>query len=131
MMSRLEDYLKENRKQMDEFEPPVGLWARIEKELDQQQRKKTPVVKLRSFISIAAMFIVVLSAGLFFFNKKQRVDISDINPDLARQQISYISLIADKRSELDQIKREEPELYREFSSDINKVEKIISSLKTA
>lgn len=129
-MSRLEEFVKENRRKLDEFEAPVNLWDKIEEELD----KKSPtakIINLRLVMSIAATLLITLVAGLIFFqhSQKQKIDLSAINSDLARQQVQYISLIEDKQDELSQIKKEEPELYKEFSADVKKVEQNYLQLK--
>ncbi|HCN82932.1 MAG TPA: hypothetical protein DIT07_04830 [Sphingobacteriaceae bacterium] len=131
-MSRLEDFVKTNRKKMDEFEAPVNLWDKIEEQLDKKPAK-VKVIKLRLFISIAAIVLLTLVTGLIFLqqSQKQKIDLSAINSDLARQQVKYISLIEDKQDELSQIKKEEPELYKEFSADVKKVEQNYQQLKSS
>jgi hypothetical protein len=131
-MSRLEEFVRSNRKNLDDFEAPVNLWDRIEKELDKKPAK-TKIINLRLLISIAAMVLITLVAGLIFFqqSQKQKIDLSAINSDLARQQVQYISLIEGKQDELSQIKKQEPELYKEFSSDVRKVEQNYLQLKNS
>lgn len=131
-MSRLEDFVKTNRKKMDEFEAPVNLWDKIEEQLDKKPAK-TKVINLRLFISIAAILLVTIVTGLIFLQQpqKQKIDLDAINSDLARQQVQYISLIEGKQDELSQIKKEEPELYKEFSADVKKVEQNYLQLKNS
>ena len=37
MKEKLENFIKDNRSDFDQFEPPAGLWDRIEKQLDERQ----------------------------------------------------------------------------------------------
>jgi len=134
MSDRLENFIRNNRKTFDEQEPPIDLWKRIESGLAAHQKrnaKKERVVKLSLLIKAAAVFIAVLTAGviLFQYNKKAAADISNINPQLARKQVYYTALIEEKRNELERIGKEDPELYREFSSEIKKMDESYQKLK--
>lgn len=134
MSDRLENFIRNNRKAFDEQAPPAGLWERIEAGLAEHQKKnprKERVVKLSFLIKAAAVFILVLTAGIILlqYNKKEAADISNINPQLARQQIYYTALIEEKRSELERIGREDPKLYQEFSSEIKKMDESYQKLK--
>lgn len=131
-MSRLEDFVKTNRKKMDDFEVPGNLWDKIEEQLDKKPAK-TKAINLRLFISIAAILLVTVVTGLIFLQQpqKQKIDLSAINSDLAKQQVQYISLIEDKQDELSRIKKEEPELYKEFTADVKKVEQNYLQLKSS
>jgi hypothetical protein len=131
-MRRLEEFIRSNRKKIDEFEPPEQLWEKIETQLNKSQR--TPrVIKLKTFLSIAAILIVVSAAGFVFLkhSQKQSIDLTVINSDLARQQVHYISLIENKQMELSRIKREQPELYKEFSLVMDTVEQNYQQLKNS
>ncbi len=86
--------------------------------------KRQGIVKLSLVLSIAASLLILLSAGLLFFNyqKKEAVDISNISPELASQQVHYASMIEVKRSELKRIEKGDPQLYNEFSTEIKKMD---------
>jgi hypothetical protein len=132
MMSRLEEFIKSNRKKINSFDPPEDLWEKIEKELDKKQVKPR-VIKFRLLMSIAALVLVFLTSGLILYqySQKQQMDMTVINSDLARQQVRYISLIDDKQSELKRIKNEQPELYKEFSLVMDTVEQNYQQLKNS
>jgi septal ring factor EnvC (AmiA/AmiB activator) len=135
MSERLENFIRNNRKQFDEFEAPADLWAKIDSDLDAQAKskplKKERVVKLGFVLKIAATFILVCGAALMYwgYKKSTTIDISEINPQLARQQFHYASLIHEKRKELKQIKKQDPQLYQEFSSEIKKMDENYKKLK--
>ncbi|MXV49972.1 hypothetical protein GS399_03235 [Pedobacter sp. HMF7647] len=134
MSDRLESFIKKNRRELDEFEPPADLWNKIEKKLDEQKAsaKKNKVVRLSFVLSIAASLLIAITAGILFFNyqKKEAADISNISPGLAKQQVHYASMIETKRNELKQIEKENPQLYSEFSSEIKKMELNYQRLKS-
>ena len=134
MKNRLESFIRDNKKEFDQFEVPAALWDKIEKQIDTKQQakpKKERVVKLSFLLKMAASVIVVLSAGLWFYQyqAKQATDLSNINPQLAQQQVHYASMIEIKRSELKRIEKEEPQLYKEFSSEIRKMDNSYQKLK--
>ncbi|MDF3077746.1 MAG: hypothetical protein K0S09_1635 [Sphingobacteriaceae bacterium] len=135
MSDRLENFVRGHRRDFDEFEPPMNLWDRIEEQLDQEKTvapRQPRVVKLSVVLSIAATLLVVLSAGIVFikYQKTQAVNISNINPELADQQVHYASMIETKRSELKQIEKQDPQLYNEFASEIKKMEVSYQKLKS-
>ena len=139
MKDRLENFIRENKKDFDQFEPPADLWVKIEKQLDGGQItslrplviKKVRVVRLNFLLKMAASVLVVLCAGLWFYQYqiKQSSDLSNIDPQLAKQQVHYATLIEIKRSELKRIEKEEPLLYQEFSSEIRKMDESYQRLK--
>lgn len=136
MKDRLEDFVRVNKKSFDQLEPPANLWERIEKELDERHiskngAKKERVIRLSILYRSAAVLIPVLFAGLWFYQYqlKQAVDLSNINPQLAKQQVHYASMIELKRTELKHIEKDEPQLYREFSSEIMKMEESYKKLQ--
>ena len=139
MKDRLENYIRDNKKDFDQFEPPAFLWERIEKQLDEKQisprqasaTKKERMVRLSFLLKMAASVIIVLSVGLWFYQYqyKQSSDLSNIDPQLAKQQIHYATLIEIKRSELKRVEKEEPALYQEFSAEIRKMDESYQKLK--
>ncbi|WP_207424569.1 hypothetical protein [Desertivirga brevis] len=137
---RLEQFIRDNRKEFDEFEPSSDLWSRIEKGLDQaekKQPKRDKVVKLKIVLRIAAMFLMFCTFGILYIRHQMKapIDIASIDPELAKQQSHYVSVIEFKREELVQIRNQEPELYQEFSAELEKLQtnykKLQKDLKTS
>lgn len=134
MEERLEDFIRENKKDFDQKDPPAGLWEKIEHELDEKQKlqpRNGKVVRLNFLLAMAASLILIVAAGLFFwqYQYNQVTDLANIDPGLAQQQIHYSSVIESKRSELKQIEKKEPRLYQEFSSEIRKMDESYQRLK--
>ena len=139
MKERLESFVRDNKKDFDQFEPPAGLWNRIEKQLDEKKIgmqvengvQKEKVVRVSFLLKVAATIIPLLFAGLWFYQYqvRQSTELSNIDPQLAKQQIHYASLIELKRTELKRIEKEEPQLYQEFSSEIKKMDASYQKLK--
>ncbi len=139
MKEKLENFIKDNRNDFDQFEPPADLWAKIEKQLDERQigisqnktEKRERVVRLSFLLKLAASIIPILFAGIWFYQYQFRQSsyLSNIDPQLAQQQVHYASLIEVKRSELKRIEKEEPQLYQEFSEEIKKMDVNFQKLK--
>lgn len=138
MKDRLEDFIRGNKKEFDQFEPPAAIWDKIEQQLDEKptiysaEEKKEKVVRLSFLLKVAATIIIVLGVGLwgYQYQKAEFSDLSNIDPQLAKQQVHYASLIEGKRIELKQIEKEEPQLYSEFSSEIRKMDVSYQKLKS-
>lgn len=139
MNDRLENFIKDNRKEFDQYDTPPALWEKIEKRLDEDQIKSSTqgvrqekVVRLSTLLKIAATIFIVLSVGLwgYQYQKKESSDLSNIDPQLAKQQIHYASLIESKRNELKQIEKDEPQLYSEFSAEIRTMDANYQKLKS-
>lgn len=134
MSDRLENFIRENKKEFDRFDPPTEIWERIEKQLDDRQLrpvKKQAQVRWSFLLKIAASVAVVLCLGLwaYQYQREGSSDLNKIDPQLARQQLHYAALIEIKRSELKQIEKEEPGLYSEFSAEIRKMDESYQKLR--
>lgn len=134
MEERLEDFIRKNKKEFDQNQPPEGLWEKIEKGLNEKryiQPVAVKVVRLNFLLALAASLILIVAAGLFFwkFQYDQVTDLANINPVLAKQQLHYWSVIESKRTELKQIEKAEPRLYQEFSYEIVKMDESYQRLK--
>lgn len=137
MSNRLEHFIKDNKKEFDLFEPPIDLWDRIDSQLEETKkaaRRPEKVIRLSMLLRVAASLILVMSLGILLWNYRQDtpegVNLSNIDPQMARQQIQYASLIEIKRSELKRIEKEEPELYKTFSAELKKMDASYEKLKS-
>jgi hypothetical protein len=135
MSKRLEDFIKANKEGFDEFEPGADLWSRIEKQLPPEAPKKreTKTFSLGFVLRVAATVIVLMGVSFVIFlrsTQDKMVDYAAINPEYAKQQVHYTSLIETKRSELKAVAQSNPELYREFSSEIAKMDSTYNKLNT-
>ncbi|SEA95460.1 hypothetical protein [Pedobacter hartonius] len=118
MNTKIEDFIKENKKEFDTDRPSANLWDKIEQELVKKNKKKK--FDIRLWMSIAASVIVLL--GLIFISefpiKKNKLSIADVNPAYATRQVKFVSLIEEKRDSLQIFAEASPELYKKFSADL-------------
>ena len=139
MSKRLEDFISKNKEAFDDLEPGADVWNYISKELDawedsQPKKREAKTFSLGFVLRVAAMVIVVMGIGFGVYLKSQKtnegVDLAAINPAYAKQQIHYASLIETKRAELKIIAKFDPELYREFSGEITRMQTTYKKLNT-
>jgi len=72
-----------------------------------------------------------ISFVVFFKSvENKKVDYAAINPEYAKQQMRYASLVETKRTELKQIARSAPQLYKEFSGEIAKMDSTYNKLNS-
>lgn len=136
MNNRLETFVKENRKSFDAMEPPVGLWAKIELELDarenavKQNKKKS--IKLYLWMSAAAAVAVVFVLGWLYAGRLQGNDleIADVNAAYAKKEVHFAGLITEKRDSLAIFAAANPELYKKFTADLAKLDEEYERLKS-
>jgi hypothetical protein len=134
MSKRLEDLIKNNRQEFDDLEPGASLWARIEAELPEQfqeKKKEAKTFSLGFVLRVAATVILVMGAGFFYYLQTRQpanINLAAINPEYAKQQVRYTSLIATKRTELKSIAQTDPQLYNEFIGELAKMDKTYKKL---
>jgi len=137
MSKRLEDFIKNNREEFDDLEPGSGLWDRIEQQLplpgENKIKREARTFTLGFVLRVAAVIVVVMGIGfaLYLHNEhlvKPGVDLAAINPEYARQQVRYASMVETKRTEVKTIAKSDPQLYHEFSAQIDKMDSTYKKL---
>ncbi|MBS7565990.1 hypothetical protein KHS38_16405 [Mucilaginibacter sp. Bleaf8] len=137
MSKRLEDFIKANREEFDDLEPRADLWSRIEAQMPADetvtlQKREAKTFSLGFVLRVAAITIMVMGIGFMFYLRSQKqngVNLAAINPQYAKQQVQYASLIESKRNELKELTKADPQLYREFSSELAKMDSSYTKLK--
>lgn len=121
MNTKIEDFIKENRKAFDTDRPAGLLWEKIAKELEHKKRKKRSGIQL--WIGIAASLAVLLGiTGLFALQEKNgRMSVADVNPAYGHKQVKFCNLIEQKRDSLQIFAAASPELYQKFSLDLQQL----------
>jgi len=142
MSKRLEDFIKNNRNEFDDLEPRDGLWENIEQGLFIHHEQEEKVLELRKqreaktfslgfVLRVAAIVTLVMGISFVFYIKTQKaatVDYAKINPEYAKEQVHYASLVQSKQSELKRLTKTNPELYHEFSAEIAKMDSTYKKL---
>ncbi|MFI5451581.1 hypothetical protein ACHMWN_05430 [Pedobacter sp. UC225_61] len=130
MNNKLEGFVKDNKKAFEVKGPSDQLWQRISAELDKEQQPKKKI-ELYKWLSIAAM--LVISLGIYFtYNYRmanKTIDVADVNPAFGKKEMRFASLIEEKRDSLEIYAKRNPDLYRKFIDDMNKLDNDYEQLK--
>ena len=121
MSIKIEDFIRDHKTEFDQERPSASLWDRIEKELDAQPKKKRFNIQL--WAGIAASLLLVVGAGFIYSLQRERnhVSVADINPAYASKQVKFTSLIEQKKDSLEIFATSNPDLYRKFNADLEKL----------
>lgn len=133
MKDHLEKYIRSNKRAFDAAEPPEHIWMGVEAALNEAagRKKNSNILTIRRFLSLAAVMLLVLTAGIVVYrhNMKATSNYRTIDPILAQQQEAYTAAIESKREQLAITAASNPALYQEFSSELNKMERNYLQLK--
>ena len=130
MNNKLEGFVRDNKKAFEVKGPSNALWSKIEAELD----KKKPAKKtfgLYQWMSVAAMLVLTVGVYFGYQYKKMNTEImvADINPKMGKNEVRFTSLIEEKRDSLQTLAGADPELYKQFTADLSKLDKDYQELK--
>lgn len=130
MNNKLEGFVRDNKKAFEVKGPSDALWNKIEAELD----KKKPAKKtfgLYQWMSVAAMLVLTVGVYFGYQYKKMNTEImvADINPKMGKNEVRFTSLIEEKRDSLQTLAGADPELYKQFTADLSKLDKDYQELK--
>jgi septal ring factor EnvC (AmiA/AmiB activator) len=135
MSKRLEDFIRTNKEEFDDLEPSADLWQKIEKHLPAEgampKKREAKTFSLNFVLRVAASVILVMGICFVLYLRNEKtgtVNYAAINPVYAKQQIQYASQVESKRNELKTIAKSDPELYKEFSSEIAKMDSTYNRL---
>lgn len=150
MSSPLEQFIRDNRDQFDNDEPRPQVWSELEKQLAPPEQKGKVLAMKFLRLGIAAAILVLAGIGVFYLlngNTGKSVPVAqsqdtktspitnenklleEINPGYAKEVYHFTQLIELKQTELKQIEKENPVLYKQFLGDINKLDSSYYALK--
>lgn len=150
MSSPLEKFIRDNREQFDNDEPRPQVWSELEKQLAPPETKGKVLAMKFLRLGIAAAIVVLAGIGVFYLvigpsgesnpvvqsrgtktspltNENKLLE--EINPGYAKEVYHFTQLIELKQTELKQIEKENPVLYKQFLGDINKLDSSYYALK--
>lgn len=141
MSKRFEDFMHNNNEEFNEIEPSADLWGKIEAQLNfldeedkQPKKREAKTFSLGFVLKVAASVIIVMGIGFGVYLQSQKgakgVDLAAINPEYAQQQVHYASLVESKLSQLKTASKNDPQLYKEFSAEIAKMDSTYKKLNS-
>jgi hypothetical protein len=131
-MDKLEEHIRKNRENLDRYSPSSKNWRNIRREI---HKEKNP---LRKWLSIAAMFVVILGTALVFikysgpgkgFMKIEEASKSSQNTQLKETEIYYNNLVNSIYLEAKPLLTANPDVQRELATDISHIDSICSEIK--
>jgi len=142
-MSKLEKFIEHNRDDFDDRSPSDKVWENIEAAVIKKEKKRSVITPFYKW-GIAASILLMISISIFLLvNKNRPAEISTVKnndpvdstvfkvaPEEAPQMVQFAKLIETKQEELKVIAKEQPELYKKFTSDINQLDSSYNTLKT-
>ena len=157
MSSRIEQFMRDHRDEFDNDEPGAPVWDNIKQELKLPAQEEAKVVSIKKSFgmtairwSAAAAILVLAGLGVYHLvnpktptgivdvpknqpaketTPKEEDLLKDINPTYAKEVYHFTQLIELKQSELKQIEKDNPDLYKQFTTDITKLDSSYNSLK--
>lgn len=141
MSKRFEDFMHDNNEEFNEIEPSADLWGKIEAQLnfldqerEQPKKREAKTFSLGFVLKVAASVIIIMGIGFGIYIQSQKgtkgVDLAAINPEYAQQQVRYASLVETKLTELKSASKNDPQLYKEFSAEIAKMDSTYKKLNS-
>ncbi|MGD0753533.1 MAG: hypothetical protein ABR927_00615 [Bacteroidales bacterium] len=133
-MDKLEEHIRQNREDLDRYNPPAGIWRRIRKEL----RKEKSMIRL--WLSVAAMMIVVLGTAVVLFRPVYRWSDSNsrknnyegllqVDPQLKETETYYNNLVNSLYKEATPLLTKNPEIKKELNIDLSHLDSICVDIK--
>ena len=127
-MDRIEKFIKDNRHDLDKYDPSPDIWDRIRKKVG---FKKGSAVK---WLSIAAMILFVLGTAVtIFIVTNRRIDL--LGPGFAEQEelketeIFYNSMINTLYLEARPMLTGQPEIQKELDTDLAQIDSLCADIK--
>ena len=142
---KLEQIIQNNREAFDNCEAPAGLWDKIDKSLGKEiiqnseadevvfKFKKSSISRFTSWAIAASVLLVMSYLSIFYLNNKSDTIeqiIADVAPQYGDKMVQYTSLIESKREEIKQIETHDPVMYKEFATEIEKLNQDYQNLQT-
>ena len=148
MSKRLDDFIRNHRDEFDSDLPSTQVWSKIDERLSAPKKAKVVPINWMRWSAAAAAVILIGAATLYWFNSKPAVPeevmaindvnppvvvdsnlLNEINPVYAKEVYHFTQLIELKQDELKQLEKENPELYKQFVTDITKLDSSYNVLK--
>jgi hypothetical protein len=133
-MDKLEEHIRKNREDLDRYSPSARVWKRI------KRTNANEITTVRKWISIAAMFVVILATAVIFIkyspasSYKGLVKIGDEtgpskSTQLKETEIYYNNLVNSIYTEAKPLLTANPEIQKELVTDFSHLDSICSDIK--
>jgi hypothetical protein len=145
MSDNLERFIRQNRRDFDQDQPPAELWSKIESTLPAKKNDKLFTLRdIYKWSAAAALLVIVLTSLYFLVIRKNSHETADTNTqpvkvspfeniaiapeDEAAIKEAYHS-IGEKQKELQALTADQPGLYQQFLEDLKALDSSYQALK--
>jgi hypothetical protein len=145
MSDNLERFIRQNRRDFDQDQPPAELWSKIETTLPAKKNDKLFTLRdIYKWSAAAALLVIALTSLYFLVIRKNSHETADIDTqpmkvspveniaiapeDEAAIKEAYHS-IGEKQKELQALTADQPGLYQQFLEDLKALDSSYQALK--
>lgn len=144
MSSNLEKFVNRNRSEFDTEHPSNDVWKKIEQTIP-VKKKEAKLFSLRDiykFSAAAAALCIVLTSVYFIYIRSQKNDsapvaeagknvspLKGITPEYAAEAKQVFNAIETRQEELKEATADNPELYKQFLSDLQLLDSTYTMLQ--
>lgn len=145
MSDNLERFIRQNRRDFDQDQPPAELWSKIETTLPAKKNNKLFTLRdIYKWSAAAALLVIALTSLYFLVIRKNSHETADTNTqpmkvspveniaiapeDEAAIKEAYHS-IGEKQKELQALTADQPGLYQQFLEDLKALDSSYQALK--
>jgi hypothetical protein len=132
-MDKIEDYIRNNRKDLDKYTPSPDTWKKIKAGV---RKGKTPLI----WLSSAAMIVVILGTAAMYYiwenkgkslysNKEINAILEKTDPHLKETEIYYNNLVNNLYSEATPLLTDYPDIEKELFKDLSEIDSICTDIK--
>jgi len=132
-MDKIEDYIRNNRKDLDKYTPSPESWKRIKAAV---KKRKTPLI----WLSAAAMIVVILGTAALYYvwenkgkslltSKEIEAILEKTDPHLKETEIYYNNLVNNLYSEATPLLTDYPDIEKELFKDLSEIDSICTDIK--
>ncbi len=132
-MNRLDDFIKTHREDFDTELPSLRVWAALDAQLEGGKRK-TKVVSMRQYFSIAASVLLLISIGAglgVYFTKgddlKTAAVIKEVAPEFQEAERYYNAKVAEKTAKLVSLNAADDVV----NQDLQQIDQVMEELRGA
>jgi hypothetical protein len=133
-MDKLENHIKSNRSELDLYDPPQGLWEKIERKLKVRTRYHF------RWEAAAAVFLLITATAVTFFtighswsrsrgNYPGNGELQSERSQLRETELYYTSIINSLYREATPLLTNHPDVKKELTEDISQLDSICADIK--
>jgi hypothetical protein len=123
-MDSLEKFVKENREQLDMYEPSPGVWGKID------GKRIYISKKLLISLSAAALLTLVLGTAMIIYSSANRKDrLYGLPGEIKEMELFYNSMANTLYMQAKPMLTSQPEIEKELQNDLHRIDKICIEIK--